>query len=268
MAMGNLAAWILLLAADPPATAPAGGESSGLGNIWARSARRVMIAIIFYFLLFLSAEAGAGEARSNSHKNLKKNDRVVTIGGIVGTIVNIEPESKLVTLKVNDNTRMDFLRSAIQGPYAEAKEIRRSRNHQITSWPTKWLSPFNTLRSANWIVQSSDKGRWIDVRTIVEWAHAGPGGRPGQKTRLDAAKAPRRRLGCCSCWSSPVIVVPFVLGSFFARALRMKDVSMRIGIVLFTLFLAVTPFAWRLVQGQESEGCTPPRTSTWPAVPT
>src|SRR5579863_10456455 len=46
-----------------------------------------------------------------------------------------------------------------------------------------------------------------------------------------------------------VIVIPFVLGTLISRALRMKDVSMRLGIVLFALFLAVTPFAYRLVQG-------------------
>jgi SecD/SecF fusion protein len=46
-----------------------------------------------------------------------------------------------------------------------------------------------------------------------------------------------------------VIVVPFVLGSLLSRALRMKDVSMRIGLVLFTVFMAITPFAWRMVQG-------------------
>ena len=47
-----------------------------------------------------------------------------------------------------------------------------------------------------------------------------------------------------------VIVLPFVFGTLLGRALRMKDVSMRIGLVLFTVFLAVTPFAWRLVQGR------------------
>ena len=50
-----------------------------------------------------------------------------------------------------------------------------------------------------------------------------------------------------------VIVVPFVLGSFLARALRMKDVSMRIGLVLFTVFLAITPFAWRVIQGHSAK---------------
>jgi SecD/SecF fusion protein len=47
-----------------------------------------------------------------------------------------------------------------------------------------------------------------------------------------------------------VIVVPFVLGSLAARALRMKDISMKLGIVFFTVFLAITPFGWRIAQGK------------------
>ena len=47
-----------------------------------------------------------------------------------------------------------------------------------------------------------------------------------------------------------VIVVPFILGNLIARALRMKDISMKIGIVLFAVFLAVTPFGWRIAHGK------------------
>ena len=75
----------------------------------------------FYFLL-IRPQKREREKQDQTLKALKKNDRVVTIGGIIGTIANIEPDSKVVTLRVNDSTRMDFLRSAIQGPYAEAKD--------------------------------------------------------------------------------------------------------------------------------------------------
>ncbi|HET6328839.1 MAG TPA: protein translocase subunit SecD [Planctomycetaceae bacterium] len=47
-----------------------------------------------------------------------------------------------------------------------------------------------------------------------------------------------------------VIVVPFVLGNLAARALRMKDISMKIGIIFFAVFLALTPFGWRIAQGK------------------
>jgi SecD/SecF fusion protein len=44
-----------------------------------------------------------------------------------------------------------------------------------------------------------------------------------------------------------VIVLPFVLGNLIARWLRMKDIATRCGIILFVLFLAVTPFAWQMI---------------------
>ncbi len=121
MAMGNLGAWILLLAVDPPATAPASGEGGGASTIWALAPPVVMMIVFFYLLLFLPQKREK-QKQEQFHKNLKKNDRVVTIGGLVGTIVNIEPEGKLITLKVDDNTRMSFVREAIQRKYAEGTE--------------------------------------------------------------------------------------------------------------------------------------------------
>lgn len=42
-----------------------------------------------------------------------------------------------------------------------------------------------------------------------------------------------------------VIVLPFLLGALIARALGLKDLAVKLGIVLFTLFLGVAPFAWQ-----------------------
>lgn len=83
----------------------------------------VIIGFLFYFLL-IRPQQRERQKQEQVLKALKKNDRVVTIGGAVGTIVNIEPDSKLVTLRVDDNTRMVFLRSAIQGPFIDAKETK------------------------------------------------------------------------------------------------------------------------------------------------
>ncbi|MFN8854363.1 MAG: preprotein translocase subunit YajC, partial [Planctomycetaceae bacterium] len=47
-------------------------------------------------------------------ERLKKDDEVVTIGGIFGTVVNLSEDRKEVTLKIADNTRVRVLRSAIQ----------------------------------------------------------------------------------------------------------------------------------------------------------
>ena len=118
--MSDLGGRFLLLAADAPKPA-APGADGGSGGFLSFMAPLFLIAIIFYFLL-VRPQKRERQKQDQLLKALKKNDRVVTIGGIVGTIVNIEPESKVVTLKIDDNTRMIFLRSAIQGPFAEGKE--------------------------------------------------------------------------------------------------------------------------------------------------
>lgn len=43
-------------------------------------------------------------------------------------------------------------------------------------------------------------------------------------------------------------VVPYIVGAFLARALRLKEYSNRIGTVLFALTLGVAPFAYHIIQ--------------------
>jgi preprotein translocase subunit YajC len=116
--MDNLIARLLLLAQSPPAGGAGGDGSGGTNNYWVLAPPILMMIVFFYFLVFLPQKRER-QKQDTFHKTLKKNDRVVTIGGVVGTIVNIEPEAKLITLKVDDNTRMSFLREAIQRKYSE-----------------------------------------------------------------------------------------------------------------------------------------------------
>ena len=52
--------------------------------------------------------------RSERINTLKKNDRIVTIGGITGTVASISEDHQFVTIKVEDNTRIKMLASSIQ----------------------------------------------------------------------------------------------------------------------------------------------------------
>ena len=65
---------------------------------------------VFYLLVF-RPQAKARKELESMVKNLKKNDQVVTSGGIFGTVVNVKPEA--VTLRVDDNVRIDVEPSAI-----------------------------------------------------------------------------------------------------------------------------------------------------------
>ena len=86
----------------------------------------VAIAILWYFLL-LRPQRREKTKRAEQLKELKKNDRVVTIGGIVGTVANISQDGREVTLKIDDNSRITMLRNSIQGPYQKGDEQKDSK---------------------------------------------------------------------------------------------------------------------------------------------
>jgi preprotein translocase subunit YajC len=79
----------------------------------------VAIGLVFYFLVI----APANKQRKKTQEMLsalKKGDRVVTTGGIYGTIQGVESET--VYLKIAENVRVKVARSAISGVEAGESE--------------------------------------------------------------------------------------------------------------------------------------------------
>ncbi|MCX8164038.1 MAG: preprotein translocase subunit YajC [Aquificaceae bacterium] len=70
----------------------------------------VALFVLFYFLL-IRPQSKARKKHQEFLTNLKKGDRVVTNGGIWGTVVEIGDHT--VTLKVDANTRITFTKEAI-----------------------------------------------------------------------------------------------------------------------------------------------------------
>lgn len=81
----------------------------------------LMFVVMFYFIV-MRPQQREQRKRQDQLDALKKNDKVVTIGGIIGTIVEISSDGSRITVKVDDSTRMKFTRSSIQGPYNEKSE--------------------------------------------------------------------------------------------------------------------------------------------------
>lgn len=71
-----------------------------------------LIAAIMYFLIIRPQNKRQKEQQKMLDA-LKKGDRVVTIGGIRGTIVGMKDDS--VLLKVDDSTKLEFSRSSVSG---------------------------------------------------------------------------------------------------------------------------------------------------------
>lgn len=54
--------------------------------------------------------------------SVKKHDRVQTIGGVIGSVVELKPDTVVLKVDENSNLRMTFARSAIQQIVKEAPE--------------------------------------------------------------------------------------------------------------------------------------------------
>ncbi|MDD5634035.1 MAG: preprotein translocase subunit YajC [Candidatus Omnitrophica bacterium] len=72
----------------------------------------IIIFVIFYFLL-IRPQKKSQQEHAKMLENLQKNDEVITIGGMYGTILNVEKQSDVVTLRIDDNTRIKIQKSAI-----------------------------------------------------------------------------------------------------------------------------------------------------------
>ena len=65
---------------------------------------------IFYFILIRPQQKQQKEFK-HMLENLKKNDQIVTTGGIYGTIVNIK--EKTFIIRVDENARLEIDKSAV-----------------------------------------------------------------------------------------------------------------------------------------------------------
>jgi preprotein translocase subunit YajC len=93
-------------AAQGAASAP---EASPM---WSFVVPMIFMVVIFYFLLIRPQQRKAKEHKALL-ENLKKGDRVITNGGLIGTIVNID--DPLVVIEVADRVRVEVARPYIAG---------------------------------------------------------------------------------------------------------------------------------------------------------
>lgn len=79
----------------------------------------VLIFIVFYFLL-IRPQQKRQRTRQSMLSAVKVNDKIVTIGGLHGTVTALDDAT--VTIKVGDNQKLVFERSAISSVKQVAAE--------------------------------------------------------------------------------------------------------------------------------------------------
>lgn len=92
---------------------------------WMQFMPFIAIGLFFYFIL-LRPQQAEQRRKKELLASLKKNDKVVTTSGMIGTIADISSDGTRVTLRVDDNTRIKFLRSAIQEPLKDSPDSNGS----------------------------------------------------------------------------------------------------------------------------------------------
>jgi len=80
--------------------------------MWSFVVPMIFMVVIFYFLLIRPQQRKAKEHKALLD-NLKKGDRIITNGGLIGTIINIE--DPLVMIEVADRVRVEVARPYIAG---------------------------------------------------------------------------------------------------------------------------------------------------------
>ena len=111
--------YLPLLQAAPNATSTTGSFGSLIVTV-------VLMIGIFYFFLIRPQNKKQKEMEKMLSA-LKKGDKVVTIGGIHGVVSSTK--EKTVILKVDDNTKLEFNRSAIASvvkPESEKKDAAKA----------------------------------------------------------------------------------------------------------------------------------------------
>ena len=116
------------------AAPPAGGAEGGPANPLMTFLPFIAIIGIFYFLIIRPQNKKQKETQKMLSA-LKKGDRVVTIGGVHGSIQSVKEQT--VVVKVDDNTKIEFNRSAIASITTVAKEEKSDSRDEEESAETE-----------------------------------------------------------------------------------------------------------------------------------
>lgn len=128
-----LSGTLLLLAqtevGEGPGAAPEGsvtGEptSSLITQILANPLNLILVSGILFILLVLRPQQKQMKEHQKRLSSLKKNDRVVTSGGIHGTIIQANSGEPVIVVRIDDNSgaRMTVNRDAITKVLSEEKD--------------------------------------------------------------------------------------------------------------------------------------------------
>lgn len=117
-----------LLAQDStPSEAAAGaGDVSLLTSFFGNPVNLLMLAVMLFFFIVIWPQQRQAKSQQMAHEKalagMKKNDRVITSGGIHGVIIQANSDEPVITIRIDENSgaRMTVNRDAVAKVFTEA----------------------------------------------------------------------------------------------------------------------------------------------------
>ena len=79
--------------------------------------------LVFIFMSNRSSEKRKTRERDTMFARLAKNDRVLTVGGVIGTVHTVKENEVVLKVDESTNTKMTFLKTAVQRIITDEKEL-------------------------------------------------------------------------------------------------------------------------------------------------
>ncbi len=115
--MNSLVQSLPLLMGAPEAGGGAAG--GGGGQLVTTFVTFGLVIVVFYFLI-IRPQSRKQKQTKDMLSQLKKGDKVATVGGIRGVVVSVKDQ--VVVVKVDENTKLEFSKSAISTVLEQRQE--------------------------------------------------------------------------------------------------------------------------------------------------
>ncbi len=96
-------------------TAPTSGPAGGAGNpLFNNMLIPIILATLAFWWVMSRGQRKKQQQVAQMLASLKRNDRVQTIGGIIGTVVDVRDDEVVLKVDETNNVKMRFTRGAIK----------------------------------------------------------------------------------------------------------------------------------------------------------
>ncbi len=114
--------YMLSILAQATGGVPAGGTQQSAAATFFPFAL-ILAMFAFIFMTSRSQKKREKKERETMFSSMSKNDRVLTIGGVIGTVISVKDNEVVLKVDESTNTKMTFLKTSIQRIITEEQPI-------------------------------------------------------------------------------------------------------------------------------------------------